>query len=335
MDRCVSIRRRWLVPLVLLAGCIDAAPSQKQQWVINGTPSGPGDYPATGALMAPFGESYFFSCTGTVIHPRVVLTAAHCLHPAFVDSAPGFTLELDATTVANGDIIAGSAGIMHPSFELELPPEPGVQVWYDIGLLFLNEPITSVTPELIATPEETAGLAVGMPVELVGYGITDQVQGNYGIKTQGVGDLVVIGSHEVQVSMPGQQQNCNGDSGGPGYMDFGGGRRLVGVVSRAPGEDPSCDYGGIDTRADAYLEWINATIAEQLALADAGVPDAAPAPDDASSPDGGLDAGEKRDKDDGCGCRSSDKGSAPGLLLIVLAVLLALRRRSAEVQTRR
>ena len=52
-------------------------------------------------------------------------------------------------------------------------------------------------------------------------------------------------------------------------MDLeGGGRRMVGIVSRSPDDNLVCDHGGIDTRVDYYLDWID----ETLSAPDAGVP---------------------------------------------------------------
>jgi len=309
-------------------------PSTSQQPVINGSPSGDGDYPAAGALLVGDSSSgYYFYCSGTLIRPNVVLTAAHCVDPMFIGSdLPSFTLTLDANSVSAAEVVGGTAAIPHPNFDINVDPATGVQVWYDIGLVFLDTPVTSVTPAIIATPTEAASLAVGTQVELVGYGLTTVDGDTAGVKYQGVGDVVDIGTSEVQISMPGQQQNCYGDSGGPGFVDLGAGRRLLGVVSRGPDPQHSaCDLGGIDTRADAYLEWINNTIAEQIDPPDAGVtPDAMPTPDADVTPDAGLDAGNPADGDGGggCGCRT---GSSPegGAVLLLLVAAVVLRRRRA------
>jgi uncharacterized protein (TIGR03382 family) len=60
---------------------------------------------------------------------------------------------------------------------------------------------------------------------------------------------------------------CFGDSGGPLYRKVGEEQLVVGVTSRAymgvPYDEP-CGYGGIYTRPDKVLGWIEETIGERL-----------------------------------------------------------------------
>jgi hypothetical protein len=131
--------------------------------------------------------------------------------------------------------------------------------------------------------------------------------------------LVMAGTAELQISNPGDPQNCYGDSGGPALIDFGSGYRVVGVVSRsADGSD--CTQGGVDTRVDAYLNFI-AMEGPEICVpgTDRCTPDAAPPPPDAGGP--GVDG-------DGGGCCSTSRGAGAGSLLMAVFVgLVTLRRR--------
>ena len=62
------------------AGWLDASVGSQQQHLIDGTPAAPHQFAAVGALVAtdPRGRE-LDACTGTLIAPDLVLTAAHCL----------------------------------------------------------------------------------------------------------------------------------------------------------------------------------------------------------------------------------------------------------------
>jgi len=295
--------------LVLAAGCADPAVSGDRRAVIGGSPTAAGAFPATGALMYSDGSGSSPGCTGTLIAPDAVLTAAHCLDPLFTGGAvPSFTLALDANAATPADVVAGREAHQHPSFDIDVEPG-GLGDWYDIGVLLLASPIDDVPPEILPTPEEAASLSAGQTVLLVGYGLTSNDSYDLGVKYDGAADLVQVASSELLISQPGQQQNCNGDSGGPALVDLGGGRRLVGTVSRSPDGNLVCDHGGVDTRVDAYLDFIDGLV---------------------DVPCGGL-AGDCGGGEGGCGCRGS--GGAPGALLLVAIAALLLRRRGQGAST--
>jgi len=293
----------------------------EQAPVIGGDLTPAGLYPATGALLVD-GQ---MSCTGTLIAPDVVLTAGHCVDSLLIGSSiPSFTLALDANSATGGEVIAGAGTRQHPDFDLTNDPVDGIGKWFDIGLVLLSEPITSVDYEILPSPQEAAsGLVSGLDVEIVGYGLISNDTFEVGVKHHGVADLVEVGDWELAIAEPGQQQNCNGDSGGPAYVDIGGDRRLVGVVSRSPDEDPVCDHGGVDTRVDAYLDWIhaNATIPCGSGLSE-------PCPEPDAGPGGG-DGGPGADDGGEGGCCAVGGGSPSGSAALILAVgwLLGPHRR--------
>ncbi len=294
--------------------------------VIGGELTPEGLYPATGALITG-GQP---TCTGTLISPTVVLTAAHCVDPLFIgDEVPGFTLENDANNATASQIVSGEDTRQHPDFSLQSDPGPGVGKWFDVGLLILSDPITSVDYAIMPSVEEaTDGLASGMDVEIVGYGLTSTTGFDVGVKFHGLADLVEVGSHELFIAEPGQQQNCNGDSGGPAFVDIDGQQRLVGTVSRAPDSDPTCDHGGIDTRVDPYLEWIHSQVDLPCGT---GLSDPCETDPDAGSDDGPDGGGPGADGIEGGGC-CSVAGDGPGgsalLGLLVLALVFLIRRRT-------
>ena len=62
----------------------------------------------------------------------------------------------------------------------------------------------------------------------------------------------------VRISADDGPSKCYGDSGGPTYMNVAGQLHVIGVTSRSYDGHEDCDTAGIDTRADAFIDWIEA-----------------------------------------------------------------------------
>lgn len=319
------------IPAVLVIGCIEPAPptSHISKPVIGGEITPEGEFPGVGALYLGSAGGTF--CTGTLIAPDVVLTAAHCI--VLSPGTPDFALAHD-TVSSVPTLVHGASAIANENFDINTDPGTGPGTWYDIALLFLDAPITSVAPIKLPSVDEANTMTTGTELALVGYGVTVDGSDAHGVMYDAVTDLVTRGDAELQISTPGAPQNCYGDSGGPGLYDVGGEYRVVGVVSRSAGGN-SCTVGGIDTRVDYYLDWIH-THAPQVCIpgmdCTAVTPDAAPAPDaevidhpDAAT---GPDAGGPSEEGDGGGCCSTGGGSGPaGSALLALAVGVVIGRR--------
>ena len=75
------------------------------------------DFPATVALGAQLGESGFSACTGTLITPRIVLSAAHCGG----DLPPDLILQVGkaffGTSVQDTEAVIGFEDfVIHPDY---------------------------------------------------------------------------------------------------------------------------------------------------------------------------------------------------------------------------
>lgn len=313
-------RRSIVVGVVVgLAGCAELETGSTGSEVIGGAPTAAGKFPGVGALMYDFGGGVpQAGCTGTLIAPDAVLTAAHCVDPFLVgDAVPGFTLAID-TTVGTPTVIAGRQAFKHEQFTIEGEAPDGLGEFFDIGVLLLAQPITEVAPVPMPRPVDIPELVAGLDLEIVGYGRTSNETQDTGVLFDATTKLVSLNATELQVGMGAPQpQNCNGDSGGPGFALVGGKRRVIGTVSRSfTGFD--CTMGGVDTRVDAYLAWIHSKVPTGIPC-DSGMAEACPP---------GTNGGDE--EEDGGGCcstgRSGTRGVA-GSLALVLVVGLALGRR--------
>lgn len=303
-----------LSALATLGACVEPALDTEEAHVIGGALTQPGEFPGVGALMYDFGGgSPMQGCTGTLIAPNAVLTAAHCVDPDLTGpTTPGFSLDLDTTT-GNATTVPGLMAYKHESFSIDVEPIEGLAEFFDIGVVILSQPITSVAPVKMPRPEHGAALVAGLDLAIVGYGRTSNATQDTGVMYDAMTKLISFNATEIQVGMGSPQpQNCQGDSGGPGLAEVGGERRVVGVVSRSF-SGFECTMGGVDTRVDAYLAWIHGKVPEGIPCG-SGLAEAC--------------EGEEPPGDEGGCCSTGGSGGAgAGLLGLLVGVALVGRRR--------
>ena len=132
----------------------------------------------------------------------------------------------------------------------------------DIGLVFLDSAIEDIKPAPILHSKQAHRLDLGTEIHIVGYGQQSPEPGSpdTGEKIAARAKLNELSSHEIMVG--GDEdgiQQCYGDSGGPAFLALTQGDQtyevLVGVTSRSYNSEV-CNQGGINTRTDSYLEWI-------------------------------------------------------------------------------
>jgi hypothetical protein len=166
----------------------------------------------------------------------------------------------------------------HPAFDInELSNPQGVGgVENDIGLLFLDVPVDGVIPEVVITAEEGRSLQTGATVRIAGWGQQTSTppgqqppEGSVGVKQCGDATINELGEALMQIGGDATTtRKCRGDSGGPTYValddDAKIARRVIGVTSRAY-DQSDCNKGGVDTRVDAFLEFIDAEMSARCA----------------------------------------------------------------------
>lgn len=296
-----------LVALALLSHPALAAEST----IINGTPE-PGVPAVVQILAYPANKSTLYTCTGTVISPTAILTAAHCVdHEA--SYVYGIYFGADASAY-NGQIVSYEPHLkriasthIHPMYSRTAP------FLADIAVMILAEP-TDVPPMLFSREAPTPAL-VGMPVRIIGYG-----QSPYGVNVNKklAADTVVAGlDGGADTILVGDvtYRTCVGDSGGPVLQ----GDVILGVNSYSAA---GCGEPSHFRRTDWYADFI-----DQYAGTMEPEPEPEPSDDNGivDDDDDGDDAMEPTGDDDG-GCASS-KGASLPLLGGVLVLGLAIRRR--------
>jgi V8-like Glu-specific endopeptidase len=243
---------RGLALVVLVtAGCTEPGVGTTERAVIGGSPTGNGMFPSVGALYDTTNNAFF--CTGTLIAPDAILTAGHCIEAGA--PAPSFTFDNDTRGAVTA--VPGELTYVHPMFDINRAITDGPTQFYDVAIVTLATPITTVVPMVLPSRAEAARLTNGKMLTLVGYGQTvDGDAASAGVKYNGNAPIISASASELQIGTPGQVQNCYGDSGGPALVDLGAGVRAVGVVSRGATTSHNCTQGGVDTRVDFYVDWI-------------------------------------------------------------------------------
>ncbi|NJK61860.1 MAG: serine protease [Synechococcaceae cyanobacterium SM2_3_1] len=289
MTTLSSVQRLALsTALFLLTGCSTAdsiatvSPSSETETasistIVGGGPSGFSEYPFAVSLRTS-SNSHF--CGGTLLNPRTVLTAAHCIAPNGPDAPE--VLRPRNIQVAVGAYLRTSSRFQNVQVtQIRLHPDfvgntgaPFFNYDSDVALLELAEP--QVRAEIVSLISSLSQITPGTPATAIGWGTRQEGGAFLPILLQEVDVPIVsflscresygdasfpfraqsITTNMVCAGFPiGGRDSCQGDSGGPLLVDADGKLEQVGIVSFGEG----CarpDRPGVYTNVFNYLDWI-------------------------------------------------------------------------------
>jgi V8-like Glu-specific endopeptidase len=191
------------------------------------------------------GTSKLRLCTGSVIAPRVVVTAKHCVH----DESPEDVwtpVAASALTVSIGHSMIDGGGIAREVGVAGIRVTPGA---YTLGDALAGDDLAVLVLDAVAGVDpvgvSTEPPALDDEVLIAGFGFTEDDV--LGVKHSGsaVVDVVLEGTFETH----GPAWTCTGDSGGPAL--HAGRRELLGVTSVGPKgcASPRSIYSRVDRHA--------------------------------------------------------------------------------------
>jgi Trypsin len=207
-------------------------------------------------------------CSGTLISPRVFLTAGHCTAFLIKEDLPTY-VSFDLTYKPGASKVTKGTSYLHPDCNAakDCPR-------YDVGVVVLNEPVRMATYGALPEAGLVDTLEEGQRLTTVGYGATGfDIDGNPPPLTQpvypddrrkakvrlldtkrpDVGAMFVKTTGASLIKGQGET-SCYGDSGGPLFLPDQ--RTIVGVTSY--GIAPLCRGPGYYQRMDLprVLKWV-------------------------------------------------------------------------------
>lgn len=249
----------WSLILGLLALQPAGLHAPKTQHIVDGTDAVLCDFPAAIQIIGQNAEGDQGPvCSGALMHPQILVTAAHCI----VDGQELVSLRFGENSVdapSRSVEITGCVG--HPEFDAEFRN--------DIAVCSLAEPVDDVpiVPPLMGC--EAGVLQPGFDVLQVGYG-RSSLEEPYGSGVKRWAPKVIQAfqwtENDLVLVNTGQGNSCLGDSGGPTYVQLPDGTwRVAAVLSTGhPQTTVGCELGSVVERLDGLMPWIEEAVGTDI-----------------------------------------------------------------------
>ena len=233
--------------------------------IVGGTNASRGEFPEfvqlfiEGAVIGLDPAFLYPWCGGSLISANKVLTAAHCTSGLGLRdfyALPNFYTYNDNITFA--DLIPISSKVEHPNYQQQTAFD------YDVSIITLSQSFGANTAKLFSGRDPL----VDFNATLIGTGVLSEgglepttlqkvtvpIVSNAVCK-RSYGDSAITDRMICAGLQTGTKDSCNGDSGGPLWVEYDGQKTQAGIVSWGNG----CarpNFYGVNTRVSAVIDFI-------------------------------------------------------------------------------
>lgn len=211
---------------------------------------------STVALITVDAYGIMAYCTGTLVSKNLVLTAAHCLKENQYKPSIFFG-EVLPSFDEQSKLLQVSEWVTHPEYGWTYDDNhSAISTHHDIALIKLQSEIPAMA-QPVPILDSSVQVKVGDSLLLTGYGLIDDL--NYKM-AEGLNYVRVPVADLLTNIIVTDQTNargaCNGDSGGPAFLETDKGLVVVGVTRGPHGEVSDCHHYGEYTNATMFKDFI-------------------------------------------------------------------------------